>query len=166
MEKRIIIINGMGGSGKDTFVEFCAKYAKVMNISSVDKVKEAAKILVGWDEIKDEKSRKLLVDLKRLSIEYNDYPTKYILQSSKEFSTNDKDILFIHIREISEIEKIKKLLDAETLLLSNPRIKKITSNSSDANVDNYNYDIHIENSGTLEELEQKAIEFIKVGKIK
>ena len=44
----------MGGSGKDTFVEFCAKYAKVMNISSVDKVKEAAKILVGWDEIKDE----------------------------------------------------------------------------------------------------------------
>ena len=166
MEKRIIIINGMGGSGKDTFVEFCAKYAKVMNVSSVDKVKEAAKILVGWDETKDEKSRKLLVDLKRLSIEYNDYPTKYILQSSKEFSTNDKDILFIHIREISEIEKIKKLLDAETLLLSNPRIKKITSNSSDANVDNYNYDIHIENSGTLEELEQKAIEFIKVGKIK
>ncbi len=166
MEKRIIIINGMGGSGKDTFVEFCAKYAKVMNVSSVDKVKEAAKILVGWDETKDEKSRKLLVDLKRLSIEYNDYPTKYILQSSKEFLTNDKDILFIHIREISEIEKIKKLLDAETLLLSNPRVKKITSNSSDANVDNYNYDIHIENSGTLEELEQKAIEFIKVGKIK
>ena len=108
----------------------------------------------------------MLVDLKRLSIEYNDYPTKYILQSSKEFLTNDKDILFIHIREISEIEKIKKLLDAETLLLSNPRVKKITSNSSDANVDNYNYDIHIENSGTLEELEQKAIEFIKVGKIK
>ena len=137
-----------------------------MNVSSVDKVKEAAKILVGWDETKDEKSRKLLVDLKRLSIEYNDYPTKYILQSSKEFLTNDKDILFIHIREISEIEKIKKLLDAETLLLSNPRVKKITSNSSDANVDNYNYDIHIENSGTLEELEQKAIEFIKVGKIK
>ena len=166
MEKRIIIINGMGGSGKDTFVEFCAKYAKVMNVSSVDKVKEAAKILVGWDETKDEKSRKLLVDLKRLSIEYNDYPTKYILQSSKEFLTNDKDILFIHIREINEIEKIKKLLDAETLLLSNPRVKKITSNSSDANVDNYNYDIHIENSGTLEELEQKAIEFIKVGKIK
>ena len=166
MEKRIIIINGMGGSGKDTFVEFCAKYAKVMNVSSVDKVKEAAKILVGWDETKNEKSRKLLVDLKRLSIEYNDYPTKYILQSSKEFLTNDKDILFIHIREISEIEKIKKLLDAETLLLSNPRVKKITSNSSDANVDNYNYDIHIENSGTLEELEQKAIEFIKVGKIK
>ena len=49
MKKRVVIINGGGGSGKDTFVEFCAKHAKVINISSVDKVKEAAKILVGWN---------------------------------------------------------------------------------------------------------------------
>ncbi len=80
MKKRVIIINGMGGSGKDTFVEFCAKHGAVTNISSVDKVKEAAKILVGWDGAKDEKSRKLLVDLKKLSIDYNNYPTKYILE--------------------------------------------------------------------------------------
>ena len=105
LKKRIVIINGMGGSGKDTFVEFCAKHTKIMNISSVDKVKEAAKILVGWNGIKDEKSRKLLVDLKRISIEYNDYPTKYILEENKKFLTNDADILFIHIREISEIQK-------------------------------------------------------------
>lgn len=164
MKKRIVIINGMGGSGKDTFVEFCAKHTKIMNISSVDKVKEAAKILVGWNGIKDEKSRKLLVDLKRISIEYNDYPTKYILEENKKFLTNDADILFIHIREISEIKKIKNILNAETLLLTNPRVREIKSNSSDANVANYNYDIYIENAGSLEELEQKAIEFIKVGK--
>jgi len=45
MQKQIIIINGTGGSGKDTFVEFCSEFTKVTNISSVDKVKEAAKIL-------------------------------------------------------------------------------------------------------------------------
>ena len=78
MQKQVIIINGTGGSGKDTFVQYCSKYAKVINISSVDKVKEAATILVGWKGEKDEKSRKLLVDLKKLSIDYNDAPLKYI----------------------------------------------------------------------------------------
>lgn len=161
MEKRIVIINGVGGSGKDTFVEFCAKHTKVINISSVDKVKEAAKILVGWNGEKDEKSRKLLVDLKKLSIDYNDYPTRYILDAHKKFLESNANILFIHIREISEIEKLKKILKAETVLLINPRVPKITSNTSDANVADYVYDREIENAGTLEDLEQKAIEFIK-----
>ena len=110
MNKQVIIINGTGGSGKDTFVEFCAKYAKVVNISSVDLVKDAAKILVGWNGEKDEKSRKLLVDLKQLSIEYNDAPTKYIQEQYDKFINTNSDYLFIHIREISEICKIKKLL--------------------------------------------------------
>ena len=70
MSKKIVIINGSGGVGKDAFVEFCGEFTCVKNISSVDKVKEAAKVLVNWDGTKDDKSRKLLVDLKRLSIEY------------------------------------------------------------------------------------------------
>ena len=32
-----------GGSGKDTFVKYCAEYAKTITISSVDIVKCAAK---------------------------------------------------------------------------------------------------------------------------
>lgn len=148
MKKRVIIINGGGGSGKDTFVEFCAKHAKVINISSVDKVKEAAKILVGWNGEKDEKIRKLLVDLKKLSIDYNEYPTTYILEEHKKFLESEAEFLFIHIREISEIKKIKKLLSAETLLLTNPRVPKITSNTSDANVNDYSYDYMVKNSGT------------------
>ena len=103
----------------------------------------------------------MLVDLKKLSIDYNDYPTTYILNEHKKFLENDANILFIHIREISEIEKLKKILNAETVLLVNPRVPKITSNTSDANVADYTYDRTIENKGTLEELEQKAIEFIK-----
>ena len=85
MEKKVIIINGTGGSGKDTFVNFCSEFSNIINISSVDKVKEAAKILVGWNGEKDEVSRKLLVDLKQLSVDYNDEPTKYIVNKSEEF---------------------------------------------------------------------------------
>ena len=81
MNKKIVIINGSGGVGKDTFVDFCKEFTNVRNISSVDKVKEAAKILVNWNGEKDEKSRKLLSDLKRISVEYNDYPNVYIKDS-------------------------------------------------------------------------------------
>ena len=31
MEKQIVIINGTGGSGKDTFIEFVSKYGKIVN---------------------------------------------------------------------------------------------------------------------------------------
>ena len=56
MDKYIVIINGTGGSGKDTFVSFVSKYNKVYNFSSIDKVKEIAKE-VGWDGGKTEKDR-------------------------------------------------------------------------------------------------------------
>ena len=67
--KKVFIINGAAGVGKDTFVEI-AKYKifiktglPTYNISSVDNVKTAAKIL-GWDGEKDARGRKFLSDLK------------------------------------------------------------------------------------------------------
>ena len=166
MNKKVIIINGSGGVGKDTFVEFCSEFANVKNISSVDKVKEAARVLVGWDGTKDDKSRKLLVDLKQLSIDFNDYPVTYIKEETEKFLENEEqDIMFVHIREISEIEKVKKLLGdkIKTLLITSTRVEKILTNSSDANVDKFNYDYYIDNSGTLEELKEKANKFLMEG---
>ena len=160
MDKKIIIINGTGRSGKDTFVSYCSEYKKVLNVSTVDKVKEAAKILVGWDGTKDDKSRKLLVDLKRLSIDYNNYPTKYIASRVEEFNNSDYELMFIHIRESEEIDKAKKLFNAKTLLITNSNIELITSNDSDAKVDEYNYDYKVLNDGTLGDLKTKAETFI------
>jgi len=73
--------------------------------------------------------------------------------------------MFIHIREIAEIEKIKQIIDAKTLLVKNPKVKLILSNESDANVNNYEYDYVLLNNGTLEDLEKKAKDFVgKIGK--
>ena len=167
MDKSIVIINGSGGVGKDTFVDFCKEFVNVKNISSVDKVKEAAKILVNWNGEKDDKSRKLLVDLKQLSIDYNDYPAKYIQEEAKKFKEDSNEqIMFVHIREIEEIKKIKKLVNAKTLLITSNRVKKILTNTSDANVENYEYDYYIKNDGTMEELRLKAKDFVnKLAKI-
>lgn len=74
--------------------------------------------------------------------------------------------MFIHIREIAEIEKIKNIINAKTLLVKNPKVKLILSNESDANVNNYSYDYVLLNNGTLEDLQKKAKEFVeKLGKI-
>ena len=157
MEKYIIVINGYGGSGKDTFVELVSKYNKVYNFSSVDKVKEIAK-LIGWNGKKDEKDRKFLSDLKKLTTDYNDMPFNSIKDAVNDFYESDKEIMFIHIREPEEIERVVKEFYAKTLLIKRDDIDKITSNYSDASVENYNYDYVIENT-TLEKLEESAKEF-------
>ena len=159
--KEIVVINGSGGVGKDTFVQFCGEYVPIMNISSVDKVKEAAKVLAGWNGEKDEKSRKFLSDLKELGIEYNDAPFKYISNMAEEFKKSDKQIMFVHVRESEEIEKCKKCLNAKTLLITNKNVAAINTNIADRDVDKYEYDYHISNDGTLEELKQKAKEFLE-----
>lgn len=77
-----------------------------------------------------------------------------------EFYKSDKDVMFLDSREIPEIELFKKIFGFETIFIKNDRVPKVTSNSSDANVENMKYDYIIENNGTLEELEQKAKDFV------
>lgn len=159
MKKQIIVINGTGGCGKTTFVELTQKYGKVINFSSVDKVKEVAK-LIGWDGKKTEKDRKFLSDLKRLTTEYNDMSFNSIKEAVDKFKNSDNEIMFIHIREPEEIKRVVDTFNAKTLLLRRKNIATITSNSSDANVENYDYDFVIENT-TLENLDKQALDFVE-----
>ena len=158
--KNIVIINGYGGSGKDTFVEFVSKYNKVYNFSSVDKVKEIAK-LIGWNGKKDEKDRKFLSDLKKLTTEYNDMSFNSIKDAVNDFNNSDSEIMFIHIREPEEIKRATLEFNAKTLFIKRDSIDKITSNYSDASVENYNYDYVINNT-TLEDLDTQAKNFYEL----
>lgn len=154
MEKYIIIINGTGGSGKDTFVEMVSKYNKVFNFSSVEKVKEIA-TLIGWDGKKTEKDRKFLSDLKFLTTAYNDMSFKSIIEAVNNFKNSENEIMFIHIREPEEIKRAVDEFGAKTLLIRRKGVEAITTNYSDASVENYEYDYVIENN-ILEELEEEA----------
>ena len=157
MDKYIVIINGTGGSGKDSFVEFVSKYNKVVNVSSVDKVKDIA-TLMGWDGGKTEKDRKFLSDLKKLATDYNEMPLRDMKEKVEKFKESDNEIMFLHIREPEEIQKAVDIFGAITLLIRREGHKTITSNYSDASVENYNYDYIITNS-TLEKLEEDAKNF-------
>lgn len=157
--KKIVVINGTGGCGKDTFVELCSKYISVYNFSSIDKVKEIAKI-IGWTGTKHDKDRKFLSDLKKLTTEYNDMSFESIKEAINIFNNNNFELMFIHIREPEEIKRVVEEFKAYSLLIKRENQELIKTNYSDASVFNYDYDYIIENT-TLEEYEKKAINFIK-----
>lgn len=165
--RRIFIINGKAGSGKDTFVNFQKDYAKnqygidIINISTVDKVKEAANLL-GWNGVKDARSRKFLSDLKDLSVEYCDHPAQYCYKVAESLPYNAW--LYIHCREPEEIEKMKEHFSKQftcfTILLDRPGVKAVTSNHADADIDDYTYDFYLHNNDDLQALECLAQGFI------
>ena len=169
MNKHIFIINGSGGVGKDSFVEFVTielnnvmkKFHTVMNFSSVDRVKEIARE-IGWSGGKTEKDRKFLSDLKVLTSDYCNMPYISMKNKIEEFLKDEESkILFLHIREPKEIDILVKEFKAKTVLVVRDSVKHITSNTADKNVFNYNYDFIIENNDTKEELNNKAKRFIQ-----
>lgn len=159
--KKIFIINGSGGSGKDTFVSLIEKYVKTLNYSSVDEIKKIAYNNFGWDCNKNDKGRKLLSELKRISTEYNDAPFNYLKQCVEEFKNSEFEFCFLHIREPEEIKRAKEEFDAITVLVKRDKIAKITSNESDKNVDDYCYDSIILNNGTINDLDLYAMLFVE-----
>ena len=160
MGKVAIVINGPGGVGKDTLCDLAAKHFRIVNISSITPIKEIA-ARCGWDGSKDDKARRFLSDLKRLCVEYNDYPTVWETEKYKEFLSSDFEIMFVHIREGSEIEKFVKATDgkAKTLLVrGGDRMKKSSyGNASDDEVENYSYDYYFTNDKTLEGAERDFV---------
>jgi hypothetical protein len=166
-EKLVIVINGSAECGKDTLCNLAAKHYRCQNHSSIDPIKETAK-MGGWIGLKDTKSRKMLSDLKALFIEYNDLPTKYLIRKYYEFERSDDDILFLHIREPDEIRKfydaIKPsddiLLRDIALLVRRSAAPKMLGNKSDDGVEHYPYDAVFVNDDNIERAEEKFVHMI------
>lgn len=160
MTKKVFIINGSGGVGKDTFVKFVSEYAGVMNVSSVEEVKKFA-TMMGWNGEKDEKSRKFLSDLKDILTAYNDRPFTYLQRCVKDFM-NDKvnEFCFIHIREPEEIQRAKEAFNATTVLVTRNTIEQVKGNHADEDVLKYTYDVQIENNSSLDFLKAVARKFV------
>lgn len=168
---KIIVINGGAQVGKDRFVKIFRDLSKlrIKNYSSVDKVKNIAEICFGWNGKKDEKSRQFLSDVKKAWTEFNDGPntdilnrididTKYCIEKGKDI---EKNVYFLHIREPEEIAKIQKIYgDNCVTLIVNKDVSIHPDNSSDKNVDNYDYQYTIDNNGGIEELREKVKQFI------
>lgn len=170
----VVVINGFPRSGKDTFVNLCKNKlgAFGVSVSTVDFVKYLA-AQSGWDGTKTPENRKFLSDLKDLLTEWNDVPWKKVeevFNSIKDdcftYGLRDSDFfLFIHSREPEEIERFKEEYGAITVLVDRREVEGEQSNHSDADVMNYIYDYIINNNGTLDDLEMRALTFIESVKL-
>lgn len=173
-KKLVVAINGVGGTGKDTFCDYCTEISRdldigVTSISSMDQIKEIAQDL-GWEGGKTSKDRKFLSDLKDLSTEYNDGPFRYIKSRILKMK---HDIMFIHIRETAEIEKTRVFVESRReehgykfmSVRVNRNVSTETNNTGDMGATlPYDYSLEIDNNGSLNGLFVSASNFMSAAK--
>lgn len=149
-EKIVIIVNGSGTVGKTTLQSGTEDIFNIEITSSITPIIEIAKH-GGYDGAKDNKSRKLLSDIKKAFSEYNNLSNKYIMRKLWDFLYSNKHIMFVDVREKDQIIELKtdieKILPCVTLLIRQPDTveKRIFGNDSDDNVEDYSYDYYFIN---------------------
>lgn len=167
---KVVIVNGRPGAGKTTFEDICQALMGPFcrSRSTVDRIKEVAK-RAGWDGRKTLESRKFLSDLKALCREFNDLPFQDIKRTLRLFKSDlvnyhvdgHDAILLVDSREPAEIQRFKDEMDAITVLIRRAAIEEeTTSNESDENVFNFDYDYTIDNNGSIDDLRVVAEEFL------
>lgn len=160
--KNLVILNGFPRSGKDEFANLLINHFYTYDIcgaliSSVEVIKEVA-LLLGWNGEKDQASRNALSELKDLATKHWDSPFKMMCENADNISSEEA-IIFI-VREPIEIERFKQKYP-ETITIFIERDNHETANNhADLDCGNYFYDLYIENNGTLEQLEESAIQLI------
>lgn len=163
--KIVIVINGKGGSGKDTICDIVSSQYETRNISSITPIKEIASAYGGWTGGKTDRDRKFLSDLKELFTKYNDLPTRYCVSEYKKFmSSPTEEVMFVHIREPEQIAHFTNSISGTpviTLLIRGGKSHENYGNKSDDMVENYNYDYVYDNTTTLEDLPSSFMHFFE-----
>lgn len=181
----VVVINGAGGTGKDTFINLVSKSCAVLNISAIDEIRAVAQILIdsslasggaAFDiaaavNSKEDIYRAFLHKLKMAWVDFCDGPALGLYADiraavSRQLSGEEHvDIIFLHIREASEISKVCQYVVNQiglvclTVLMKGRAKAADFENEADANVEKYPYDLTIYNSTSLEVLNLQASMF-------
>ena len=172
---KVVIINGLGGCGKSTFIKLCSSYCLnqkqewiVRELSTIDFVKDIAR-QCGWDGEKNQKSRDFLHNLKIAMENYNNLPNKKVIEHIIDYKNNFQKnmIFFVNIREKEGIADFEYLLEEEgiidhcrLLIDSNKKSDEVVSIAKD--IKSINYDYIINNNGTIEDFKKEAEKYIDI----
>lgn len=189
---KVFIINGSGGSGKDTFCSFFKEFYQ--NDKTNDNFKDGgfhsfdclytstlskrfAKEM-GWKETKTLADRKYLSDLKDMLDYWNDSTRKYlkewifdnyysIFKSRYSTPIPHSFVIFVHAREAKDIDYIVSLCTLEGIYCKTILIDKIDKskkgNHADDEVDNYKYyNWYIHNYGDFKSFRDKVRKFYEL----
>jgi len=167
--KKIFIVNGYPLAGKDTFMDYCLTYLTLENrkgtkYSSIDKIKEAAGY-IGWPGTKTELDRNFLSNLKDLATQTYNF-SFYDMVSFCNLS--DAEYFFFAVREPEEIRKLvehfssrKSFYIVKTILISREGSLTNLTNTGDSLVNDFIYDVEIQNNFSLRDLKEHSNTFIK-----
>ncbi len=173
---KIILIGGQANSGKDTTAEFIDEYYRsrgldVVNIQIAYYIKMYAKEIAKWDGDNETKPRQLLQDLgteliRKQIDEY--FFIKRIIQDIDIYSRYF-DIITISDGRLPEEFASIKLAYPETVTVHVTRpgyVSRLTkeqkSHVTESLVDTIDYDYEIVNDGTIDDLQTKAIDLIRI----
>lgn len=176
-EVKVIIISGKARAGKDTTCGFMKKYydkkgVKSLNIAFASYIKEYAKKISDWDGSDETKPRELLQQLGTSIIREkidNEFFIKRIIGDIEVYSYFFDVIIISDARFIEEIERLKENFeDVISVNIVRPNYDNgLTENQSnhytEIGLDNFkDYDYEVINDDTLETLENKIIDLMKV----
>lgn len=170
---KIILVNGVARSGKDTLIQELSRNFSFENkyicesLSTIDEVKRLA-YTMGWDGVKTEKSRNFLCQLKGIWSDFNNGPNDYVLKrilgkSTEEYLFPSQEyIYFIQCREPAGLQFFQETFEqrgipCKSILVLRDDIK-IPDNPSDQRVFEYEYDYYLRNKGTLEDYYGEILE--------
>ena len=166
---RVICISGKAQNGKDTFCNMLEynlrqREKKVLKIHYADLLKYLCREYFGWDGQKDEEGRTLLqhVGTDVVRAQCPDYWVDFVAKFVSLFKDEWDYVIIPDTRFPNEIEKwveydipvthIRVVRDGYT----SPLNKIQQQHPSETALDNYNADITVHNSGTLELLSMEA----------
>lgn len=178
--QRVVVLNGVAKSGKDSFVKMVESAAMkdpdnkivVGLTSTIDPIKRVMEKEFGWTGGKTEKDRLFMHNLKMLTTEYCDLSFRYtkgtidaFFEIWTEWGDMDGAIMFVMAREPKDIARYASHYGdrAVTALVRMPAAEtSIPNNEGDQGVFDYNYDYFIENIKDLKYLKVVAENFYNI----
>lgn len=155
-----VIINGKGGCGKDSLITEAQNGNpdyKIENVSAIDPIKRIMREFTPWDgKTKTAKDRAFMHDLKMLCVRYCDLPAQYLINCYYKAKERGTDLIFMHIREPEEIQKMVKCMRMPanpvfTILIKRSATdNQVFGNHADDDVEDYDYDKMFVNDESLE----------------
>ena len=182
--KKIILISGKSGSGKDTFAKFLkdeleSRNERVLVIHFADMVKEYAKLYYKWNGEKDISGRQLLQQMGTNEVRsvFKNYWADLVAQFIKATEDDWDYALIPDLRFLNELKRVKKFNKGKCVsvgirrytddgeIWENPLLTEEQRNHpSEVDLDDYCLDWYVDNVGAFEGMKVSAIEFLeKIG---